>query len=158
MPFRARLLLLLLGTLGVTACTTVTPEERAAACRATDWDSYGINDGTLGVPAAVRTEKFSDCAALGYPADIAAYQAARAEGLKTYCTVENGYEIGYAGRRYRNVCPPDLEQSFLQGYEQGRKDRPLLDYYYPYYGFYPNYGYGHYYRPYWPFYRYPRYF
>ena len=45
-----------------------------------------------------------------------------------------------------------------QGYEQGRKDRPLLDYYYPYYGFYPYYGYGHYYRPYWPFYRYPRYY
>jgi hypothetical protein len=143
MPMRPCHTILLFATLAAAACTTMTIEERGAACRATDWASYGQNDGILGVSAAERTEKFSDCAALGYPADIAAYQTARAEGLKTYCTVENGYEVGYAGRRYRNVCPPELEPAFLQGYEQGRKERPPRDDYYPYYGF------GYYNYPYW---------
>jgi hypothetical protein len=147
-----RFAILLFAMLGATACTTLTPEQRSAACRATDWRSYGLNDGTLGVPITERTEKFADCAALGHPADIAAYQAARAEGLKAYCTVENGYDVGYAGRRYRNVCPPELEQSFRQGYDQGRKERPVRDYYYPYYGF------GGFYHPYWSFYRYPLYY
>ncbi len=139
MPYRA---LLLLATLGAAACTTLTAEQRIAACQATDWVSYGENDGILGVATAARAEKFADCAALGYPADIAAYQAGRAEGLGSYCTVENGYDVGYAGRRYRKVCPPELEPGFLQGYEQGRKERPAD--YYPYYGFGFGYGYSHY--------------
>ncbi len=144
MRCRACPALLLLATLGVAACTTLTAEQRIAACQATDWADYGRNDGVLGVPAAQRTKRFADCAALGYPADIAAYQAGRAEGLASYCTVENGYDVGYAGRRYRKVCPPELEPGFLQGYEQGRKERPPD--YYPYYGF--GFGYGYYRYPY----------
>jgi len=147
MPYRVHHAFLLLATLGAAACTTLTAEQRIAACQATDWVSYGENDGILGVATAARAEKFADCAALGYPADIAAYQAGRAEGLGSYCTVENGYEVGYAGRRYSKVCPPELEPGFLQGYEQGGKERPA-DYYpyygYPYYGFGFGYGYSHY--------------
>jgi hypothetical protein len=150
MPHRA---LLLLATLGAAACTTLTAEQRGAACRATDWASYGQNDGILGVATAERVEKFTDCAELGYPVDIAAYQAGRAQGLESYCTVENGYEVGRSGRIYENVCPADSQPGFLQGYEKGRDDRPTR-YLYPGYGFgygfgygygypYPYYGFGH---------------
>ncbi len=142
MPYRARPVVLLLATLGAAACTTLTAEQRTAACQATDWVSYGQNDGVLGVASAERTKQFADCAELGYPADVAAYQAGRAEGLGTYCTVESGYDVGYAGRRYRKVCPPETETDFLQGYEQGRKELPAD--YYPYYGFGFGYGYSHY--------------
>ena len=144
----------LLFTLG--ACTTATVAERTAACQATDWASYGENDGVLGVPAGQRDGRFTDCAELGHPADIAAYQAGRSRGLQTYCTLENGYEVGYSGRRYRNVCPKALEVSFLQGYEQGRRDRPIA--FYPSFGF--GYGYGRHHHPYFwnryyfPYYRY----
>ena len=140
MACRAHHALLLLATLGAAACTTLTVEQRIATCQATDWASYGENDGILGVAASERTEKFADCAGLGHGADIAAYQAGRTKGLGRYCTVENGYEVGYAGRRYREVCPPALEPGFLQGYEQGRKERPAADY--PYYGF--GFGFGYY--------------
>lgn len=107
------------------ACVVVPPAERAASCRATDWYSYGRNDGLLGVPVSERAAHFSDCAGLGYPADRAAYQAGHADGLRDYCTAANGYEEGYSGRRYRNVCPPQLEAAFLQGYAQGRSARPI---------------------------------
>jgi len=119
-------LLLLAAT--AAGCATLSPEERAAACRATDWRNFGYNDGLLGVPAEDRLKRFADCAQLGYPADTTAYQTGRAEGLAEYCTVENGYDVGYAGRRYRGVCPPGPAQDFLQGYEQGRKDRPVRVY------------------------------
>jgi len=144
MLYFARHALLLLATLAA-ACTTQTVEQRTAFCQATDWSSYGYNDGILGVPTAEREKKFDDCAELGHAADVAAYQVSRAEGLINYCTVENGYDVGYAGKRNRNVCPPDLEPDFLQGYLQGRKERPV--YYYPYYRFgfgyfsYPYFGY-----------------
>jgi len=147
MPYSARYALLLLATLGAAACTTLTVEERTAACRATDWANYGQNDGILGVATGNRLKKFAECTEVGYPADIAAYQAGRAAGLKTYCTLENGYEVGYSDRRYRNVCPSELETAFLQGFEQGRKERPVR--YSPYFGFgfgyysYPYFGYGY---------------
>lgn len=110
------------------ACATASIEERTAACQATDWTSYGENDGLLGVAPDAREKKFADCAELGFPADIAAYQAGRATGLLQYCTVENGYQVGYDGRPYRDACPPELEVAFMQGYEQGRKDRPITIY------------------------------
>ncbi len=143
MPYRAHHAFLLLATLGAAACTTLTAEQRSAACQATDWASYGDSDGRLGVATAEREKKFADCAELGYPADLAAYQAGRAAGLSTYCTVESGYEVGYAGRRYRKVCPPELELGFLQGYAQGVAERPAVEVY-PYYGFGFGYGYSSY--------------
>jgi hypothetical protein len=121
--------------LGLAGCSTLSVEERTAACANTDWYRFGVNDGTLGVPVSERTERFTDCAELGRPADVASYQAGRAEGLKEYCTAENGYDVGYRGRRYERVCPPELEPDFLQGYAEGRDDRPA-------YALYPGLGIG----------------
>lgn len=119
------LFVLAAGALALIAgCTSVPVEERVAACAQTDWHRYGVNDGRLGVPASDRTDTFADCAELGHPVDVAAYQRGRAEGLREYCTVENGYEVGYRGRRYEQVCPPELAGDFTQGLAQGRKDRP----------------------------------
>jgi len=134
MPRLALLFALMLMPALLTACTTVPPDQRAAACQATDWSSYGYNDGLLGVPAKDRAGKFADCAKLGHPANVAAYQAGRTRGLAEYCTVENGYDVGRAGRPYHTVCPPQLAQSFLQGYGRGRKERPVEGY--------PTFGYG----------------
>jgi hypothetical protein len=145
---RATPALLVLSALLATACTKPPPAERAAACQATNWQDYGYNDGLLGVPAADRTKQFADCAELGHPADTAAYDTARAEGLVQYCTVENGYQFGYSGRRYQGVCPTHLAQGFVQGFERGRKERPVQVY--PSIGFgigFGHFGYGH--RHYW---------
>ncbi len=114
---------LLLGALGLAGCASVSPEERAAFCRTVDWHEYGRNDGRLGIPSGERADVIAACEKAGLPADLAAYEAGRAEGLAAYCTVENGYEAGRQGRRYRGVCPPEREIGFLQGYEQGRTDR-----------------------------------
>ncbi len=114
---------LVLAALGVAACTTGATQDRAALCPTVDWYEYGRNDARLGVPASERTELFADCRELGYAPDVAAYRAGRAEGLRAYCTLENGYELGLQGRRYRDVCPPELEIAFLQGYNEGRRER-----------------------------------
>ncbi len=139
MPYRT---VLLLATLAA-ACTTLTAEERTAACQATDWASFGNNDGVLGVAAAERDKKFADCAELGYPADISAYEAGRQKGLREYCTAENGYQAGRSARTYRKVCPPELELDFLQGYAQGVAERPAVAVY-PTFGFGLGFGHGSY--------------
>lgn len=133
--------LALLGLLGLAGCATVSPAERAAFCQAVDWREYGRNDGLLGVPAAERAELFADCSELGHAPDTQGYAAGRAEGLAEYCTLETGYEVGREGRRYRDVCPPELEIAFLQGYEEGRHERRRDYRHYPRFGF--GFGFGH---------------
>lgn len=110
----------------VAACSSLSVEERAAACAQTDWERFGENDGRLGVATEARARRFADCTDLGHPVDLGSYQTGRTRGLETYCTAENGYEVGYDGRIYARVCPPSMEPDFLQGYEQGRRDRPGL--------------------------------
>ena len=110
----------------VAACSTLSTEERAAACASTDWQRYGENDGRLGVATSDRANEFQTCADLGKPVDLAAYQTGRSVGLQSYCTVENGYRVGYEGRRYDKVCPTALEPDFLQGFDRGRAERPKV--------------------------------
>ncbi len=131
---RPYLALLLLATLAAAACTTLTSEQRIAACQGADWASHGRNDGAKGAAPAARADQFADCAELGYPADLAAYQSGREQGLRSYCTAESGYEAGYADRRYREVCPPWSELVFLQGYARGAAERPTVEVY-PSFGF-----------------------
>jgi hypothetical protein len=125
-----------IGILGLAAgCATLSVEERTALCTDSDWYRFGLNDGTLGVPSVERGEMFAECAEFGHPVDAVAYRTGRAEGLRAYCTVETGYDVGYRGRRYLDVCPPELEPDFLQGYAKGIDDRPG-------YGIYPGIGIG----------------
>ena len=107
-------------------CTTMTVEERANFCRSTDWQRYGLNDGKLGIALAARSETFEDCAEVGQPVNLAAYEIGRDQGLLEYCTAENGFRVGYEGRRYAKVCPPEVEPDFLQGYKKGSRERPAL--------------------------------
>ena len=126
MPYRPHQALLLLATLAA-ACTTLTPEQRIAACQGADWASLGRDDGAQGAASAARADQIADCAKLGYPANVAAYQSGREFGLRSYCTAESGFDAGYADRRYREVCPPWSELAFLQGYAQGSAERPTVE-------------------------------
>ena len=112
-----------LALLVLAGCETVPMQERANLCRTVDWFEYGRNDGILGLPLGERSGLFADCRRFGRPPDLTAYQAGRAEGLLKYCTLESGYRAGREGRRYHDVCPPDLEIAFLQGYREGRRAR-----------------------------------
>ncbi len=129
------------GVAVLSACATVPPEQRAATCAATDWRAYGSTDGELGVPTSERADYFQDCADLGSPVDLVAYQEGRAVGLEKFCTAEEGYDQGRSGKRNENVCPPALAAAFQQGYDRGREDRPNYVVY-PSFGF--GFGFGHY--------------
>lgn len=49
--------------------------------------------------------------------DVNTYRAGRAEGLQGYCRPANALNEGLAGRSYRSVCPPPLDQSFRSIYD-----------------------------------------
>lgn len=43
------------------------------------------------------------------------------EGVLQFCESSNGYSFGASGRVYNQICPKNLESSFLLEYKKGRK-------------------------------------
>lgn len=43
------------------------------------------------------------------------------KGVKDYCAKSNGQQAGASGKKYQNICPKELEASFLVEYRKGRK-------------------------------------
>jgi hypothetical protein len=105
--------LLLLGT----GCATLDKSE----CRKADWEVIGLEDGARGRPLSYLGRHREACAEHGVKPSLAQYRAGHATGVRQYCTPQNGFRQGRAGRRYEGVCPDDLEGSFLAGYETGRE-------------------------------------
>jgi len=98
-------------------CATLDKSE----CREADWTIIGLEDGARGRPLSYIGNHRKSCAEYGVKPDLALYQHGHADGLKQFCTADNGFSLGRAGRGYNNVCPPDLNGQFLAGYETGRE-------------------------------------
>jgi len=101
-----------------TGCTTMSPEK----CQQTNWYELGKSDGVNG-----RSQKKFDkyqraCSEVGVPADQLKYEAGRGDGLRVYCTYENGHQIGLRGQSYNGVCPRDIEPEFMRGYSVGQSE------------------------------------
>jgi hypothetical protein len=112
-----RLILALLLPLTAAGCATLDKSE----CREADWTIIGLEDGARGRPVSYIGLHREACAEHGVKPDLVLYQRGHREGLKQFCTADNGFRQGRAGRSYNNVCPADLNGQFLAGYETGRQ-------------------------------------
>ncbi len=108
--------LILLAVVSLSACSTMTKTE----CQVANWYDLGYTDGVAGYTVNMFGERAKDCAKHGFSADRQAYLRARKEGLKNYCTKENGYREGANGRPYRGVCKGNLAKEFLPAYQKGK--------------------------------------
>ncbi len=100
-----------------TGCATLDKSE----CREADWKIIGLEDGARGYPLSYIGNHRKACAEYGIKPDLALYELGHANGLKLFCTADNGFSQGRAGRSYNNVCPPALRDQFLAGYDTGRE-------------------------------------
>ncbi len=112
---RIQLVTALLLTLLLAGCATMDKSE----CREADWMIVGLEDGAKGRPLSYISRHRKSCAEYGVSPDLARYKRGHGDGLKQFCTPENGYRIGRAGRSYDNVCPTMLSGQFLAGYQTG---------------------------------------
>ena len=94
-------------------------------CASADWSALGLADGRSGAAPKLVEQRREACAAGGHEADLAAYDAARAEGLAAYCTSKGGFEAGKAGGEYFGVCPKEAEIEFLESFALGGELREL---------------------------------
>ncbi len=90
-------------------------------CLQADWYEIGNRDGRRGKPRTLFQAHYDTCLEHGVHADRQAYFRGRADGLRAFCTFDNGLALGKEGKTYRQICPPQLETDFLAGFEKGKR-------------------------------------
>jgi len=100
-------------------CATLSKNE----CLEADWFEIGRKDGSMGKPRALFQQHRDACLKHSVNPNRDAYYEGRDEGLKFYCTKDNGFKQGRLGRKYQYVCPPELEPDFLAGHVEGKEVR-----------------------------------
>ena len=98
-------------------CSTLSKNQ----CLQANWYELGWRDGNLGKPRSLFQEHIDACAKYNVRAEKVEYFQGREDGLKNFCTYDNGFAQGKYGKKFSNACPPDLEASFLDGFRTGRK-------------------------------------
>ena len=98
-------------------CSTLSKNE----CLQVNWYELGWKDGNLGKPRSLFQEHVDACMKHNVRAEKADYFRGRDDGLKNFCTYDNGFSHGTYGKKYNYVCPPDLGSSFLAGFSKGKK-------------------------------------
>lgn len=84
-----------------------------------NWQSMGYSDGSRGVHHNKLEKYRQSCMDYEIAPDGQAYQTGWEQGIRSYCTADNGYRAGKSGKAYKNICPQDIEANFLSGWEQG---------------------------------------
>jgi hypothetical protein len=107
----------LIAAILVSGCATLNKSE----CRKADWEMIGLEDGAKGHPLTYIGNHRKACAEYGVKPDLDKYRVGHQAGLARFCTPDNGFKQGRAGRGYNNVCPVGLEGQFLAGYDTGRE-------------------------------------
>ena len=102
-------LLMLMG------CASVSKED----CLVTDWYEIGRLDGRQGRHRTALQGRAKACLEHGISADRQAYYAGHDQGLRFYCSEQNGFELGQKGLPFNTVCPLELAAGFRAGYNKG---------------------------------------
>lgn len=105
------------------SCTEPYPDVSPSVdCNRTDWRALGYQDGARGAAFDAYNSMAAACEAQGAPANRLAYATGRLEGLRTYCTYEQGYADGYGRRNNSGVCSGELAPAYEKGYREGIAD------------------------------------
>lgn len=110
-----RILTLLLLITTLYGCASLDEGE----CRRGNWKELGENNGRDG--KNLYNAHMKACKEYGILPDPKLYRTGFREGVKSYCTPENGLKVGIAGESYNKVCPRSLERKFLKKYNLGKK-------------------------------------
>ncbi len=106
-------------------CATMSEQD----CRGGDWHQVGLRDGSSGYSVERLASHENACRKYDLSSDKTAYFRGHKEGIRRFCTADNGYDAGIDQRAYNYVCPPELERPFLREYAKGLTDRVYqLDY------------------------------
>jgi len=118
-----RVVFVILASCSLINCASLNKRE----CLAGDWVGIGKADGLRGKIADERlVSHVKACSKHSVNLDKEMYKFGHSEGLKGYCTIENGHDVATdfvmdGKKAYNNVCPEELQSGFLEGYVSGLK-------------------------------------
>lgn len=89
-------------------------------CATADWYDRGFKDGRVGQFVSQLTKYKQQCGAHNIEVDIHFYKMGYNDGLKQFCTFDNGHKEGLAGRVDLDVCPASSRGEYYRGYWAGK--------------------------------------
>lgn len=99
--------------MSLSSCATLSKSE----CETVNWQALGLQDGQNGRPATWIAKHQEACSQYKLPVNQSEWQVGWEQGIRNYCTPDNGLRTGEAGQDNTASCPPDLAQAF--GYYNG---------------------------------------
>ena len=109
--------ILVIGILIMAGCAG-KPTVSENQCRAGDWQTIGMRDGSNGLPSTQLLQHQEACGEYGIVPNRDVYLAGWHQGVGSYCTADNGFVVGQSGRGHNSVCSDD---GFLDAYADGRE-------------------------------------
>lgn len=88
-------------------------------CENGDWSQYGRKDAMEGKAHSKFFERRKTCYEYGIKGDEKSYRQGYEEGLRNYCTFENGFKIGSLGEKYAKICPSNSYKELARGHMIG---------------------------------------
>ena len=113
-----KMVVLWITLLSVGACTSLSKDD----CAQMNWSQQGLEDGKRGLPANLIGDHAATCSKHGFTADQVAWTSNYKEGLKSFCTEAQGYQLGSLGGFNPQTCPTSLEADFLRGFRKGQAE------------------------------------
>lgn len=121
--YHISVLLILLVTLGLAACGSLTE----AQCRQNRWYEVGYNDGIEGASPTLLARHHKTCADYGITPNAILWSQGRQEGLKQYCTVNTALRLGRQYRMMNEVCTGEHSHQLYALNQQTRRVQYLSD-------------------------------
>jgi len=81
----------------------------------------GLLDGQSGISVNAINARLPVCNRAGVSLNVSNYWIGHREGLKHFCTYENGSNIAMTGQRLPDVCPKELNTNFSKGWQAGQQ-------------------------------------
>lgn len=106
--------LLALTLLG--GCASIEEKD----CHKTDWYQRGLAEGRWGASGSQIKAHAEVCGKVKVVPDEAAWRAGYAEGVKSYCTPNSGWNRGSANEPYQGACVGLEESTFLRYHSAGQ--------------------------------------
>jgi hypothetical protein len=80
----------------------------------------GFADGSAGKPLSAINSRQSICQMADVNLRLHQYKPGWEKGIASFCTFENGSNLGVQGQALPDVCPADLQAIFLAGWNNGK--------------------------------------
>ncbi|HEY7864404.1 MAG TPA: DUF2799 domain-containing protein [Psychromonas sp.] len=103
-------------------CANTT--DSTLSCTDRDWKDFGKEMAETGRQVRTIDGYKANCSGFGDD-DLNAYLDGYSLGLISYCTYENGFKRGENNLVINNICPHEIQENYVRGYESGQVEYEL---------------------------------